>query len=145
MTGLDPSRSVDEETLRYLNRAFGRRPEVRQTSLFLTNKLESLVVTLDVEYYPDQVDGVSLEIRAYTNGNFHVSYHETRAGNQRQCRWDRHGQPHNARDHFHPFPDAGTAAAVGQNYATDLTRVIEKTVLSWVDERVGSLWESATD
>jgi len=101
-------------------------------------------LTLDVEYYPDHVDGVSLEIRAYTNGDVHVSYHETRAGERRQCRWDRHDQPHNARDHFHPLPDAGTATAVDQNYSTDLTRVIEKTALPWVGERVGSLWRSPT-
>ncbi len=72
MTGPDRSRSVDEATLRYLARALGRRSEVRQTSLFPTTKLESLIVTLDVEYYPEQIDAVLLEIRAYTNGDFHV-------------------------------------------------------------------------
>ena len=145
MTGPDRSRSVDEATLRYLARALGRRSEVRRTSLFPTTKLESLVVTLDVEYYPEQFDDVSLEIRAYTNGDFHVSYHETRAGDRRGCRWDRHDQPHNARDHYHPLPDAGTAAAVDRSYATELTRVFEETVLPWVDDRVGVLWESVTD
>ena len=144
MTGFDRSRSVDEATLRYLARVFGRRDEVRQTSLFPANKPESLVVALDVEYYPESVDGVSLELRAYTNGDFHVSYHETRAGDRRGCRWDRHDQPHNTRDHFHPLPDADTTAAVDRSYATDLTRVIEVTVLPWVDERVGALWESDT-
>jgi hypothetical protein len=28
---------------------------------------------------------------------------------------------------------------------TDLTRVNEKNILPWVDERFSSLWESATD
>ncbi|MFC5279696.1 hypothetical protein ACFPM1_13140 [Halorubrum rubrum] len=145
MTGPDRSRSVDEATLRYLARAFGRRPEVYKTSLFPTNKLESLVVTLDAEYYPTDVESVSLELRAYTNGDFHVSYHETRAGDRRWCRWDRHDQPHNAWDHYHPLPDVGTAAAIDRNYAIDLTRVVERTILPWIDERVGALWESATD
>lgn len=144
MTGFDASRSVDEATLRYLARAFGRRDEVRQTSLFPSNKPESLVVTLDAEYYPESVDGLSLELRAYTNGEFHVSYYETRAGDRRRCRWDRHDQPHNTRDHFHPLPDPDTTAAVDRGYATDLTRVIEETVLPWVDDRVGALWESDT-
>jgi hypothetical protein len=139
VTGFDPSRSVDEAPLRYLARAFGRRDEVRQTSLFPSNKSESLVVTLDIEYYPEPIDGVSLELRAYTNGDFHVSYHETRAGERRWCRWDRHDQPHNTRDHFHLLPDAATDAAVDRSYATDLTRVIEETVLPWVDDRVGAL------
>jgi len=144
VTGLDPSRSVDAETLRDLGRSFGRRPEVRHTSLFPSNKLESLVVTLDADYYPDQVDGVSTEVRAYTNGDFHVSYLESLSGDRRRCRWDRHDQPHNARDHFHPLPDASTAAAVDRSYAPDLTRVVAEAVLPWIDDRVGELWESAT-
>ena len=142
MTGSDPSRSVDEETLRYLSRLFGRRPEIQQTSLFPANKLESLVVTLDADYYPEQVDAVMIEFRTYTNGDFHISYLESYAGEQRRCRWDRHDQPHNSRDHFHPLPDASTAAAVDRAYAPDLTRVVERTVLPWVDDRLGELWQS---
>lgn len=141
-SGPDPSRSVDEETLRYLGRAFGRRPEVRHTSLFPSNKQERLVVTLETGYYPDRVDGVSIEIRAYTNSEFHVSYIESHSGDRQRCRWDRHDQPHNSRDHYHPLPDASTAAAVDREYATDLTRVVETDVLPWVDNRVGVLWDS---
>ncbi|TKX72865.1 hypothetical protein [Halorubrum sp. GN11GM_10-3_MGM] len=142
---IGPDRTVDEATLQYLAQAFGRRPEVRRTSLFPTNKPESLVVTLDTDYYPERIDDVSLELRAYTNGDFHVSYREIRAGDRRRCRWGRHDQPHNARDHYHPLPDAETAAAVNRSFVTDLTRVIEETVLPWVDERVGTLWESDTN
>ncbi|QAU12215.1 hypothetical protein EKH57_05450 [Halorubrum sp. BOL3-1] len=146
MTGLDPSRSVDAETLRYLGHAFGRRPEVHHTSLFPSNKLESLVVTLDADYYPEDIDDVSIELRAYTNGDFHVSYLESQSRERRRCRWDRHDQPHNTRDHFNPLPDASTAAAVDRSYAPDLTHVVEETALPWIDDRVGELWEStATD
>ncbi|MFC5134818.1 MULTISPECIES: hypothetical protein [Haloferacaceae] len=35
--------------------------------------------------------------------------------------------------------DAGTAAAVDRSYATNLTRIIEETVLPWIDKRVGTL------
>ena len=69
MTGLDPSRSVDKETLRYLSQMFGRRPEVQQTSLFPATKLESLIVTLDTDYYPEHVDAVSTK----RNGRCQVS------------------------------------------------------------------------
>ena len=72
MTSPDPSRSVDAETLRYLGRAFGRRPEVRHTSVFASNKLESLVVALDTDYYPEDINDVSIELRAYTTGDFVV-------------------------------------------------------------------------
>lgn len=138
----DTSRIVDEETLRYVARLFGQQTEVRTTSLFPSNKLESLVVTLDTDYYPGGIDEVTLEIRAYTNGEFHVSYLERRSGEQRRCRWDRHEQPHNSRDHYHPLPDASTGSAVDRTYPTDFTRVLEATVLPWIDDRVGQLWES---
>ncbi|WP_123620044.1 hypothetical protein [Halorubrum sp. CSM-61] len=140
MAGSDASRVVDEATLRYVGRLFGRQDEVEGTSLFPATKPESLVVRLDTARYPDDVDEIALEIRAYTNGEFHVSYLEEFAGDRRRCRWDRHDQPHNARDHFHPLPDAGTAAAVDRTYSADLTRVLEETVLPWIDERLGALW-----
>ena len=132
---------VDDETLRYVGRLFGRLDEVRRTSLFPSNKSESLVVSLDDSYYPPEVTDVTLEIRAYTNGDFHVSYIERHSGARRRCRWDRHEQPHSSRDHFHPLPDAGAGSAVDREYPTDLTRVLESTVLPWVDDRVGSLWQ----
>ncbi|EMA58584.1 hypothetical protein [Halorubrum lipolyticum] len=140
--GPDASRTVDEETLRYVGRLFGQRDGVRTTSLFPSNKLESLVVTFDTDYYPSGVDDVTLELRAYTNGEFHISYIERRSGERRRCRWDRHEQSHNSRDHYHPLPDASTESAVDRTYATDLTRVLEAAVLPWIDDRVGQLWDS---
>jgi len=136
----DASRVVDEATLRYIGQPFGRQDGVEGTSLFPATKSESLVVRLDTAPYPDNIDEVSLEIRAYANGEFHVSYLEKFAVDRRRCRWDRHDQPHNARDHFHPLPDARTAAAVDRAYSADLTRVLEATVLPWIDERLGTLW-----
>ena len=108
---------------------------------FPSNKLEILVVTLDTDYYPERIDEVVLEISAYTNGEFHVSYLEVASGEQRRCRWERHEQPYNTRDHYHPLPDASTAAAVDREYPTDITRVLTATVLPWANERLGTLWE----
>jgi hypothetical protein len=141
--GPDTSRTVDEETLRYVARLFGHQDEVRTTSLFPSNKFESLVVALDADYYPSDIDEVTLEARVYTNGEFHLSYIERQSGAQRRCRWDRHEQPHNSRDHFHPLPDASVEAAGDRTYPTEFTRVLETTVLPWIDDRVGQLWESA--
>ncbi|WP_089309321.1 hypothetical protein [Halorubrum ezzemoulense] len=140
--GPDTSRTVDEATLRYVARLFGHQDDVQTTSLFPSNKVESLVVTLDADYYPSDIDEVTLEARVYTNGEFHVSYIERRSGAQRRCRWDRHEQPHSSRDHYHPLPDASTEAAVDRTYPTEFTRVLETTVLPWIDDRVGQLWES---
>lgn len=135
------SATVDDETLRYLGQLFGRRDEVERTSLFLSNKLESLVVTLDDARYPSDVTHVTLELRAYTDGEFHVSYVESHSGERRRCRWDRHEQPHSSRDHYHPLPDASTESAIDREYPTDLTSVLEAAVLPWIDDRIGQLWE----
>lgn len=134
-------RRVDEELLRYLSRILGRLDEVERTSLFPANRQESLVVAFDTQYYPDSIGSVQLELRAYTNGEFHVSYHEEYLGDRRHCRWDRHEQDHNSRDHFHPLPTASTRAAENRTFPDDLTDVLQKHVFPWVDQRLGELWE----
>ena len=142
MTGAgDATPTVDAETLRYLSRILGRQREVQETSLFPANRQESLVVVLENEYYPEAVDEARLEIRVYTNGDFHVSYVESYLGEQRRCQWDRHDQDHNSRDHVHPFPDAGTSGAEDRDFPTDLTALLEQVVLPWVEARLGEIWE----
>jgi hypothetical protein len=137
----DATPTVDAETLRYLSRILGRQPEVQATSLSPANRQESLVVVLEDEYYRDAVDEARLEVRAYTNGDFHVSYVESYLGEPRRCRWDRHDQDHNSRDHVHPFPDAGTSGAEDRDFPTDLTALLEQVVLPWVEARLGEIWE----
>jgi len=46
----------------------------------------------------------------------------------------------NARDQFHPLPNISTGAVVDRSSVSDLTRLIEKSVLPWADNRVGKLW-----
>jgi hypothetical protein len=137
----DARQTVDAETLRYLSRILGRQPEVQETSLFPANRQESLVVVLENEYYPEAVDEARLEVRAYTNGDFHVSSVESYLGERQRCRWDRHDQDYNSRDHFHPFPDAGTSEAEDRDFPTDLTAVLERVVVPWVETRLGEIWE----
>lgn len=141
MRGADRDRTVDEATLRYLARLFGTLPEVDSTSLFPTTNAESLEVVLDATYYPETFSDVRVEIRAYTDGAFHVSYIETYLGERRRCRWDRHEQPHNARDHFHPLPDAETTDADDREYPPDLTELLREDVLPWIENRLGRVWE----
>lgn len=137
----DRGRTVDEATLRYLAGVLAGQPEVSGTSLFPANRQETLVVSVNDEYYPSGVDDVRLELRVYSNGDFHVSYFEDYAGEVRRCRWDRHEQDHSTRDHFHPFPSAGTADAVDREFPTDVTRTLETVVLPWIEDRLGTVWE----
>jgi hypothetical protein len=131
----------DEALVRYLASVLGTQSEVESTALFPAGKQESLVVHLDGDYYPDRVDAVFLEVRVYTNGEFNVSYVEHYLGEVRSCRWDRHEQDHNARDHVHPFPDAGTAGVVDREFPGDVTTLLRTVVLPWVTARVGAVWE----
>ena len=115
---------------------------VTGTSLFPSTGPESLVVQLREDPFPADVRAVTLEVRAYTNGEFHVTYAETYVGERRHCRWDRHDQPHNTRDHFHPLPDASTDTAEDRSYRATIDDVLRETVLPWVDDRIGALWEA---
>jgi len=137
------SRQVNEALLEHLQSIFGCLSSVDRASLFPPNRQESLLVEFDTAAYPESIDSVRLEVRAYTNGDFHVSYLETHIGELRQCRFDRHAQDHNSRDHFHPLPDASTRDAEDQEFPTDLTTVIRDVVLPWVETRFGDLWEQA--
>lgn len=139
---VEPTRSVNEELLRTLAGTFARLGTVDSTRLFPSGKAETLVVELRPEFYPDAVDEPRLEIRAYTDGSFHISYVERYLGDRRRCRWDRHDQPHNSRDHYHPFPDAGTDDAADRSYPDDIDAVLRDVVLPWVDEHIGSVWEA---
>ncbi|MFA1612274.1 hypothetical protein [Halobellus rubicundus] len=141
VTGDTSSRTVNESLLAHLQSVLGRLPEVAEASLFPRSKQETLLVALETAAYPDAIETVRLEIRAYTNGEFHISYLERYLGERRQCRWDRHEQDHNSRDHFHPLPDASTAAAEDRSFPLDLTAVLRSVVFPWVEERFSELWD----
>ncbi|WP_458190836.1 hypothetical protein [Haladaptatus sp. NG-WS-4] len=141
----DATHPVDEELLRHLARVLASLDEVSTTSLFPANKQETLLVHLNIDYYPDAVDDVRLELQVYTNGNFHVLYIESYVGEIRRCRWDRHEQNHNTRDHFHPFPSANTTDAEDRDFPVDVTNLLETDVLPWVETRLGTLWAEQED
>lgn len=142
---ISPTRQVDEALLGHLQRIVTDLNGVARTSLFPANRQESLVIEFESASYPAPIETVRLEVRAYTNGDFHVTYLENYLGDRRQCRWDRHDQDHNSRDHFHPLPKASTASATDKNFPVDLTVVLRQHVFPWVDERLGILWrESST-
>ncbi|MFB6178937.1 MAG: hypothetical protein ABEI77_04355 [Halorientalis sp.] len=84
--GTDPTRQVNEETLRALARSLGRLSAVETTSLFPATRQESLIVSLLDDHYPASIGEVRLEIRLFTNGEFHVAYAERYLGELRQCR-----------------------------------------------------------
>ena len=134
------SRSVNEEYLRLLASTLSGLGSVAAVSTFPQQKQESVVAGLHDEQFPNEISDVSLEIRVYSNGEFHITYAEQYLGTRRQCRWDRHEQPHNSTDHFHPLPDAATADAQDRALPDAVDAVLRDVVFPWIDDRIGALW-----
>ena len=132
---------LDEALLRTVAARLGKLTLVEGISVFPATKPESVVARFDLRYYPERIDLVVLELRAYLDGAFHVTYREEWNGESWMCRWDRYENPHSARDHFHRPPEARTEDAVDRDYPTDFLAVIEL-VLETVDRRVGEVWEN---
>lgn len=101
---------------------------------------DSVVLAYDAGYYPVAVERAYLRIRWYENDDFNVHYSEQYAdGDHWECRWDRHPNDHNDREHFHPPPDAEKPGR-DERYPTDWRDVMTM-VLRDLDDRIESFWE----
>lgn len=100
----------------------------------------AMVADFDVGYFPGGVERASLRIRWFETDDFSGRYSEQyRDGGCWECRWDRHPNGHNDREHFHPPPNAVTPGKDAE-LARDWREVISR-VLSELDERVQSFWD----
>ena len=97
-----------------------------------------LLVTLSEDYHPTAEVTSTLTARWYTNDDFSVHYHEETADGSWECRWDRHPNPHNTREHFHPPPDAETPGA-DRSWPKGC-RDILRHVLDDIEGRIEQLW-----
>ena len=101
---------------------------------------DSLVCIYDAGMYPASVDEASLQITWFKNDDFYVHYQENWAdSDEKTCRWDRHPNDHNTRDHYHPLPNAATPGrddSYSRNWKDVVSRVIRE-----VDGRIEAFWE----
>jgi len=100
----------------------------------------AVVAEYDLGYFPAAVERAYLRISWFDTDNFNVHYSEQyESGELWECRWDRHPNDHNTREHFHPPPDAETT---GDDVAhpNDWRDVLSQ-VLRVLDERIQSFWE----
>jgi len=99
----------------------------------------AVVADYDLGYFPGGVTRASLRIRWFETDDFTVQYTEQyQTGNSWDCRWDRHPNDHNTREHFHPPPGASTP---GEDAAhPDEWRDVLATVLTGLDERIEAFW-----
>jgi hypothetical protein len=90
-------------------------------------------------YFPNGIARAYLRIRWFETGEFSIHYSEQyRTGESWECRWDRHPNDHNAREHFHPPPDAPTPGE-DEDYPDEWREVLA-TVLTRLDDRIEAFW-----
>jgi len=137
-TKRDPNRAL----LREVAATLGDERWVSQTAVFPSNRPDSVVCTVQEQYYPRQyVSRTYLEIQSYTNGDFHVTYVETQHEAEWMVRWDRHESPDFARDHFHGPPDAHHEDGADRSYPSTLFGVLSQEIVPWLYDRIGSVWD----
>jgi len=98
-----------------------------------------LRVELSDEYYPGEV-AARFEIRWYRNDDFNLHYQEEHPDRTWKCRWDRHPNTHNSRDHFHPPPAASRLDAEDAHWPPD-HREVSRLIFDQLEERIETLWE----
>jgi len=100
----------------------------------------SVVLGFDLGYFPAGTEQASLQVRWYENDDFSFHYVEYWEDSHRwECRWDRHPNTHNTREHFHPPPDAATPGT-NESYTDDWRDVVVE-VLQELDAHVKAFWE----
>ena len=100
----------------------------------------AVVADYDLGYFPGGVERAYLRIRWFETDDFSSHYAEQyRSGSSWECRWDRHPNDHNTREHFHPPPDAATPGE-DDEYPPEWRDVLA-TVLARLDERIEAFWD----
>jgi hypothetical protein len=102
---------------------------------------DSVKAYFDTGFYPSAIQEVFLEVCWFQNSDFNAHYRERYSnGEAWECRWDRHPNDHNAREHFHPGPGASREDASDASYSEDWRDVLEG-VLRDTDERMRGFWQ----
>jgi len=129
---------VDRPLLEFIRDRLGSTEQFARAEL--TDPAEGLELRARLAdgYYPHSVSEAVLAVRWYTNDDFTIHYRERHEDEDWECRWDRHPNPHNSRDHFHPPPDAATP---GDDRAwPDDYRDMIQLVMADIEERIRTLW-----
>ena len=129
---------IDRPILEFLQTHLQATNQVTQAAITDASDHLELRVTFASSYYPTTVDEASLTVRWYTNDDFKIHYREVHSNRTWECRWDRHPNPHNTRDHLHPPPTALTPGD-DASWPADHRDVL-RIVLEEVERRITELW-----
>ncbi len=129
---------IDRAVLERMRSRFVGRRMFESAEIVEEDRLH-LRAELSDEYYPNDASA-RFEIRWYRNDDFNVHYQEERQDGVWKCRWDRHPNTHNSRDHFHPPSEASRRNAEDAEWPGD-HRDVCRLILDRVEERIETLWE----
>ena len=93
-------------------------------------------VVLESNTYPDPVTEINVIISYSAAVGPSITYREDWSGDEWECRWGRHPNPHNTEDHFHYPPNAGeneNPTAVDAEYGQDI--LVMTNVADFLSER----------
>lgn len=130
---------LNEERMRILGGRLADLSVIETVQYFPSGKEDRVVATLQSSYYPNVVDTTTLEIRLRLNGEFNIQYFEEWTGEHWSCRWDRHPNTHNTRDHYHVPPQPREEGAVDAVYPDDPNDVL-RVVLQTIEKRINDIW-----
>ncbi|SEA33058.1 hypothetical protein SAMN04488065_2702 [Haloplanus vescus] len=130
---------IDRPILEFLQTRLQATRQVSHAAITDASGHFELQVVFASSYYPAPVDDATLTVRWYTNDDFTIHYRELHSGHTWECRWDRHPNPHNTRDHFHPPPTAPTPGD-DDSWPTDHCDVLQL-VLDEIEDRIAALWD----
>ena len=130
---------IDRPILEFLQTRLQATRQVSRATVTDTGGHLELHVVFAPAYYPASVDEATLTVRWYTNDDFKIHYREVHSEHTWQWRWDRHPNPHNTRDHFHPPPTAPTPGD-DDSWPIDHRDVL-RLALDEVEDRIAALWD----
>ena len=140
MTDVD-SAPVDFELLRTVHSRLHNTERFQAVELRPNYAPNSVFLCYDLGYFPQEVEDAFLQVRWYMNDDFNLHYEERYTdGDVWKCRWDRHPNEHNAREHFHPPPDAskpGKDTAFSEDWRDVISYVLEE-----IDEHIEGFWRN---
>jgi hypothetical protein len=129
---------IDRPILEFLQTRLQATDQVARATITDSSGHLELQVIFTATYYPAIVNNAQLAVRWYTNDDFKIHYREVHSNHAWECRWDRHPNPHNTRDHFHPPPSAATPGG-DRSWPVDYRDVLAL-VLTEIEERITALW-----
>jgi hypothetical protein len=132
---------LNEELMRSIASRLGKRRFVSRVDPFPSEKPDRIVATFYESFYPNSVTESRIELRLRLNNDINVIYLEEWSGERWACRWDRHENDHNTREHFHPPPNITTQNAKDIELPRDPNRTVLLT-MRFIEDRITDLWQT---